>query len=101
MIPVNAATAAAAIIKSVAMKKLPLLLIALVASSGCASHYVITLSNGMQIDTKGKPKLKDNSYTFKDALGRESSISAGRVSQIAPASMAKDSHSTFNPQPAK
>lgn len=82
------------------MKKLILLLPVVAMLAGCASHYVITLNNGMKIDTKGKPKLQGNSYVFKDVLGRESSIPSGRVTQIAPASMSKDSNSNFNPSSA-
>ena len=53
--------------------------------AGCASHYVITLSNGTRVSTNSKPKLKDGSYLFKDREGHPASISAGRVREIAPA----------------
>jgi len=69
--------------------------------AGCARQYVMTLTNGTQIGTKGKPRLKGNYYEFKDALGRESRIGAGRVVEVAPASMVKQSSTTFNPTPTK
>ena len=83
------------------MKRIPLLLLlALLALSGCARHYVITLNNGARIDTDGKPKLVGNSYAFKDALGRERQIPSGRVAQIAPASMMDEKETQFNAVPS-
>ncbi len=68
---------------------------------GCARHYVITLSNGAQIGARSKPKLNGNVYTYKDALGNDSQIMVGRVTEIAPASMTQDSGGRFLPAPAK
>ena len=35
------------------------LLIGLITLTGCAHHYVMKLTNGAQITTASKPKLKD------------------------------------------
>ena len=80
------------------MKKLaPLLMLGLLLS-GCARHYVITMNNGSQIATTSKPRVKGNSYVFKDASGAERSVSTGAVSEIAPASMSSNNRSMqYNP----
>ena len=71
------------------MKKLaPLLLFGLAWFTGCARHYVITLSSGTQLGAQGRPQLKNGSYYFKDANGKATSVSAGRVSQIETATSA-------------
>jgi len=71
------------------MKKAALLvLIALIALTGCAHHYVMRLTNGGEITTASKPKLKDGIYYFKDAKGEEHVVAAARVREIAPASVA-------------
>lgn len=73
-----------------AAKNLCLLLpLGLLLFTGCARNYTITLTNGTQLGAQGKPKLKDGAYYFKDAIGRDTAIAAGRVSQIEPASSAK------------
>jgi hypothetical protein len=74
------------------------LLIGLMALTGCAHHYVMKLSNGSQITTATKPKLKDGSYYFKDAKGEEHYVPEARVREIAPASMAERED---KPQPVK
>ena len=69
------------------MKKLfPLGPLVLLLLAGCSNHYTITLSNGTQLGTQGRPVLKGGSYYFKDASGEQKAIAAGRVSQIEPAS---------------
>jgi hypothetical protein len=80
------------------MKKLTLpLLIGLLVCAGCARHYTITMNNGNQIGARGRPKKKDGAYVFKDASGRQTSVSAGSVSEIAPASEVKDKKEPFKP----
>ena len=71
------------------VKKLGSLLLCagLVALSGCARHYVLTLQNGTQISAKNKPHLVNGHYVFKDALGQDASVPAGRVTEVSPASM--------------
>ena len=65
------------------------LLIGLIALTGCAHHYVMKLSNGTEITTATKPKLKDGVYQFKDAKGEEHFLPLTRVREVAPASMAQ------------
>ncbi len=68
------------------------------AVCGCSSTYVMRLSNGSQITTKGKPRLKGGSYYYKDARGQQRSVSQGRVQEILPASMAQEETRTrFKP----
>jgi hypothetical protein len=68
---------------------------------GCARHYVITLSNGSRITTSSKPRLQNGYYVFKDALGQDSYVGAGRVTEIAPASMSDKSGRPFISAPPK
>ena len=78
------------------MKRLLLLsLSVLLICSGCTSRYVMTMNNGSKIGSKGKPKLKDGVYVFKDMNGQQRSVPAGRVSEISPESMSKDDSSQF------
>ncbi len=67
------------------------LLIGLWLLPGCAGHYVVTLNNGAQIGAQGKPELRGNAYYFKDANGKETSVAAGRVTQIETESSAQRS----------
>ena len=62
---------------------------------GCAHTYVITLTNGSRIVTDSKPRLEKSSYIYKDAKGRDCFIPAGRVREIAPASMVKEEKPMF------
>jgi hypothetical protein len=71
----------------------PLLLAGLLVLSGCANHYVMTLNNGAQLTSKGKPVLKDGAFNYKDLSGQERSVPEGRVREVSPASMVE--------QPAK
>jgi hypothetical protein len=79
------------------------LLIALIALTGCAHHYVMTLTSGAEITTASKPKLKDGVYHFKDAKGEEHFLPATRVREIAPASIAEKERETkpLRSQPEK
>ncbi len=82
------------------MKRILMSLIfaALALTCGCSQHYLIKLNNGGQITTASKPKLKGGSYYFKDAQGKVRNISAGRVREIEPASMAKEEKPPFKPE---
>src|SRR5271169_3728062 len=62
----------------------------LLMQCGCAHEYVMKLSNGMQITTPHKPKLKGSDYYYKDAMGRENIIPQSRVLEIEPTSMAAE-----------
>jgi hypothetical protein len=77
---------------------LPLTLFAALLLTGCARHYTLTLNSGNQITALGKPRLENGCYVFKDAKGRVSSVPAGRVKEISPASMVKDDHAIFKPE---
>ncbi len=70
---------------------------------GCAHPYVMKLSNGSQIVTASKPKLKGATYYFKDANGRTDSLPQSRVMVIEPASMAKQeaSFKVHYPEPKR
>jgi len=80
---------------SLSMKKLFLPAVAgLLLLSGCASHYVLILTNGERITTKGKPKLVKNYFVYKDVTGHYGEpIPSGRVEEVSPASMATPSAS--------
>ena len=87
--------------KSILSPILPLVS-ASVVLCGCASHYVIRLSNGEQIITASKPKVVGASYQFKDAKGRLHIIPRGRVQEVEPASMAREETKSFQQRgPAK
>ena len=80
------------------MKKFLLPLAVALVLTGCAHRYVITTTTGRTIDTKTKPKLKNGFYVYKDALGRDQVIHAGRVAEISAASIARQEKEkqTFN-----
>jgi hypothetical protein len=85
--------------KCMVMQKITLpLLISLIALTGCAHHYVMKLTDGAQITTASKPKLKEGVYFFKDAKGEEHAVGAARVREIAPASMVEREN---KPKPMK
>jgi hypothetical protein len=72
------------------MKKAALpLIIGLIALTGCARHYVLRLTNGSEITTATKPRLKEGIYHFKDAKGEEHFVPVARVREVAPASTAR------------
>jgi len=74
------------------------LLLSLILLTGCARHYVLRLNNGSEIVTATKPRLKEGNYYYKDAKGEQHVVSAARVREKAPASMAKRE---AKPQPVK
>jgi hypothetical protein len=78
-----------------------ILLTTLILLTGCASHYRITLNGGTQIETTGKPRLEHGYYYYTDSSGRKVSVPAGRVQEVAPASMTKDQSATFKTPPVK
>jgi hypothetical protein len=69
--------------------------------TGCARNYVITLHDGEHIRTKGKPHLVEGYYVFKDGLGREATVRANSVREIAPPSMVTDQTASFKPVSSK
>jgi hypothetical protein len=90
--------AAAESLRSAMKRPLLPVLVGLIALTGCAQHYVMKLSNGAQITTATKPRLKEGCYCFKDAKGDEHFVPVARVREIAPASTAKRED---KPQPVK
>ena len=69
-------------------KSFPLVLICLLALTGCTRRYVLTLNNGSTVTSTTKPQLKDGSWRFKDAKGEDHFVPRGSVREIAPASSA-------------
>ena len=69
--------------------------------SGCAHQYVMTLTNGTRITSSTKPRLEHGAYYYKDSHGQRLAISAGRVREIAPASMVKEEKPMFGAPRAK
>ena len=70
---------------------------------GCAHQYVMKLSNGRQVTTNSKPRLKGAYYYYKYAQGREIPVPQSRVMQIEPASVAVEENkfTTPNPKPKR
>ncbi len=64
-----------------------LLLAGAVTLCGCARKYTITTNSGGQIVTRGKPKLENGYYRYKDTQGEWQKVPAGRIREIAPSSM--------------
>jgi uncharacterized lipoprotein YajG len=66
------------------MKALFVIAVAAVLLAGCARRYKMTLTNGGSITTSSKPKLNNEgtAYLYKDRLGRDAWVSAGRVNEI-------------------
>ena len=72
-----------------------LLLLVLVTLSGCTRSYVLRLNNGRQIVTSSKPKLKGANYYYKDAKGQVLTVPQARVTEVMPASMAREEKPRF------
>jgi hypothetical protein len=86
------------------MKRISLtLLLVPILLAGCARHYVLTLNNGLRVTSVGKPKLESGAYVFKDVHGQTTMIPAGRVREVAPASMSRQSEKedSFNPKTSR
>lgn len=78
-------------------KNVLVLLLALIACAGCATHYDMLLTNGMVITSHGKPHLdkEGGRYLYTDANGKPAAIPRLRVREIAPQSMRKKEGSQF------
>lgn len=85
------------------MKNYPVLimLIGSLVLAGCARNYVITMNNGRTVTSASKPKLVEGNYVFKDANGAPAYVPAGRVREIAPASMAETKQQQFKSAPGR
>lgn len=55
--------------------------------AGCARSYTLTLNSGNRITTRGKPKLENGFYVYKDATGQTGAVPVGRVREVSPTSM--------------
>jgi hypothetical protein len=79
------------------MKKILPVLLLVAVCAGCSTQYRLTLTNGDVITSRGKPKYdaEKGCYYFKDANGETNMIFAGKVREIAPASMADKGGSQF------
>lgn len=75
--------------------------VGLVALCGCANPYVITLRDGKRLTTPHKPKLVQGVYVYEDAQGRKNYVSAGRVREVAPASMSTSATDKFKTSSGK
>lgn len=82
-------------------KTVLIFLAALLFLTGCAQTYVITLNNRERIPTRGKPRLVGGLYVFKDISGRNESVQAITVHEIAPRSMVTDETAAFKPVSSK
>ena len=69
--------------------------------TGCARNYVITLHNGEHVWSKGKPRLVEGFYVYKDASGHDAMVRAITVREIAPPSMVTDQNAAFKPVSSK
>ncbi len=69
--------------------------------AGCSQLYVITLNNGTQLTSIGKPRLERGRYVFKNGNGQTESLPRGRVREIAPSSMAAEGGGMFTPPTSK
>ncbi len=88
--------------KIVTMNKTVLILLSgVLFLTGCARNYVMTLSNGERIWSKGKPHLVEGIYFYKDASGHQQRVQAYFVREIAPPSMVTDQNAAFKPVSSK
>ena len=62
----------------------------MVSLCGCVHQYTMKLTNGMQITSANKPKLKGANYYYKGPRGEVQVIPQSRVLEIEPTSMAKE-----------
>lgn len=71
----------------------------LLALTGCARHYNITLNNNHVITTSSKPKLNKagDAYVFKDRSGATNWVPAGNVKLIEPRSNKPAPEPIFKP----
>ena len=76
------------------MKKTWFLLLVL-SLCGCANQYVMKLTNGAEITSANKPKLKGAVYYYKGPNGETQAIPQSRVLEVEPASMAKEDKKKF------
>ena len=85
------------------MKTFVSLLFAVLVCAGCATRYNMTLTNGLVITAKGKPKVDEQRHIifFTDATGKTNAIPEFRVTKIEPTSLADEDNPKFNPTAKK
>lgn len=83
------------------MKKNLWLSVLVISLCGCAHQYVMKLTNGMQVTTSGKPKLKGSNFYYKGPRGEQEVIPQSRVIEVEPASMARDENKFKPSEPKK
>jgi hypothetical protein len=77
------------------------LLVSLALLCGCAHQYLMKLSNGDQIISISKPKLKETSYHFTDGQGVELVVPQSRVVKIETISVVKQEDKPLSPAKPK
>lgn len=69
------------------------LALASILLAGCASPYIVVLTNGQRYTTAHKPTLEQANgrynFVFVDSTGRTNSIPSGYVRAVVPASQVK------------
>lgn len=68
---------------------------------GCAHQYLLKLSNGDQILSISKPKLKGANYHFTGEMGGKHIIPQNRVVKIKSVSVVKEEAKPLPPPPRK
>ena len=68
------------------MKQMIFLSLLALLLTGCASHYVVTLTNGYRLVAADKPHLEGFNFVFTDLKGRTNSIPSTRVRAVTPVS---------------
>jgi len=67
------------------MKKIFLFVLLLgMATVGCHTRYLMTLSNGNRITSVGKPKYENGKYRYIDINGQTNYVSASSVQTLEP-----------------
>lgn len=77
------------------------LLVSLPVLCGCAHEYLMKLSNGDQVISLSKPKLREASYYFTDGEGVERAVPQNRVVKIETVSVVKQENKPLSPAKPK
>lgn len=78
-----------------------LLFLAMAPLCGCYNPYVMKLSNGLEVTTANKPKLKGSYFYYKGPHGEQQAVPQSRVLEVEPASMARDENKFKVSEPKK
>jgi len=77
------------------------LLASLAVLCGCAHQYLMRLSNGDQVVSLSKPKLREQNYYFTDGEGVAGVVPASRVVKIETISVVNSEAKRQSPPPPK